>query len=591
MNDVNRNFHEITLAIFPFENLTEGKALDVFCRSFSIDLITELSRFRQFRIIALQSLLDENESSFQKIRPDYTIKGSFRYHDNHIRINAQLIKSDTNHIAWADRYEGTKESIFSIQEDLLKQIVTSLQQQLDYDLLTHIRKKSPVDLTVYEHWLYGMEELKKATLDTDEKAREYFKRAIEIDPRFSLAYSGMSLTYFNEWTCQLWDRWDISRSGAFEWASRAIELDEQNHIACLVLGRCYLYERKFEMAEHFLRKALRLNPNDVDSLIQIASCFVFLGYPKEAETLYEKVLQLNPLSGDRYNQVGMLIALELKQYDKSIALGLKAKPVWVDFYGFMAAAYFHSGDLSNADKCWKLFLEQFELRILKSKLTDPDQAVQWMINIDPYKDKTVMKPFWEFIRKNPEAANVHHEPVNSFEEKQNYFYKRNDFWEIAYDGKNIQLVEVKGLHDIAKLLENPGKQFHCTELIGSGLSVSKEFVFDDRAKKSYQRKLVELQEEIKWCEDNNDLVRTSTLQKEYDEIIDHLSSSLGIGGKTRRVHDPIDKARSAITWRIRNAIQKIEKEHPDLGKHLSLSIKTGIFCSYNPEKTIQWIVN
>ncbi len=181
--------------------------------------------------------------------------------------------------------------------------------------------------------------------------------------------------------------------------------------------------------------------------------------------------------------------------------------------------------------------------------------------------------------------------MNSFEEKQNYFYKRNDFWEIAYDGKNIQLVEVKGLHDIAKLMENPGKQFHCTELIGSRLSVSKEFVFDDRAKKSYQRKLVELQEEIKWCEDNNDLVRTSTLQKEYDEIIDHLSSSLGIGGKTRRVHDPIDKARSAITWRIRNAIQKIEKEHPDLGKHLSLSIKTGIFCSYNPEKTIQWLTN
>lgn len=591
MNDANRNIHEVTLAIFPFENLTEGKALDVFCRSFSIDLVTELSRFRQFRIIALQSLLKENESAFQKIKPDYVIKGSFRYHDDHIRINAQLIKSDSNHIAWADRYEGDKESIFSIQEDLLKQIVTSLQQQLDHDLLTHIRKKSSVDLSAYEYWLYGMEELKKGTIESDERAREHFKQAIEIDPRYSLAYSGMSLTYFNEWSCQLWDRWDISRKGAFEWASKAFELDEQNHIACLVLGRCYLYERKFEMAEHFVRKALRLNPNDVDSLIQIASCLVFLGYSTEAEPLYEKVLQLNPLNGDKYNQVGMLIALESEQYEKSIALGLKAKPVWVDFHGFMAAAYFHLGDLSNAHRYWEIFLGQFEQRILKSKLKDPDQAVQWMMNIDPYKDKTMMKPFWEFIQKNPAPANSHHASMNFSEEKDNSFRKRNDFWEITYGGKNIQLIEVKGLHDIARLLENPEKQFHCTALLGSGLSVSKEFVFDERAKKNYQKKLVELQEEIKWCEDNNDLTRTSTLQKEYDEIVDHLSSSLGLGGKARKVQDPIDKARSAITWRIRNAIQKIEKENPELGKHLSLSIKTGIFCSYNPEKPIQWIIN
>jgi len=202
---------------------------------------------------------------------------------------------------------------------------------------------------------------------------------------------------------------------------------------------------------------------------------------------------------------------------------------------------------------------------------------------------TSAKPFWEFISKGS-TANLREESQILTEEQGNYFYKKNDFWEIAYGGKNIQLVDAKGFHDLARLLENPEKQFHCTELIGVGLSVSKEFVFDDRAKKTYQKKLVELQEEIKWSEDNNDLTRTSTLQKEYDEIVDHLSSSLGLGGKARKVQDPVDKARSAITWRIRTAIQKIEKENPDLGKHLSLSIKTGIFCSYSPEKAINWSV-
>jgi hypothetical protein len=79
------------------------------------------------------------------------------------------------------------------------------------------------------------------------------------------------------------------------------------------------------------------------------------------------------------------------------------------------------------------------------------------------------------------------------------------------------------------------------------------------------------------------------LHAEYDQIVDHLTSSLGLKGKIRTSHDNLDKTRSAITWRIRNAIQKIEKVHPILGKHLAAAVKTGIFCSYAPEKPIKWI--
>jgi tetratricopeptide (TPR) repeat protein len=221
-----------------------------------------------------------------------------------LRINAQLLKSDTNEVVWADRYEGERESIFSIQEDLLREIVSSLQQQLNYDLLVHIRKKAPINLTAYEYWLYGMDELKKASIEADQIAREHFQKAIDIDPTYSLAHSGMSLTYFNEWSCQLWERWDVSQKGAYDWAKKAIDLDEQNYVAALVLGRIYLYEAEYDTAEHYLRRALRLNPNDIDSLIQIASCFVYLGYVREAEKLYNKVLQLNPLNQNHYDATG-----------------------------------------------------------------------------------------------------------------------------------------------------------------------------------------------------------------------------------------------------------------------------------------------
>ena len=88
----------------------------------------------------------------------------------------------------------------------------------------------------------------------------------------------------------------------------------------------------------------------------------------------------------------------------------------------------------------------------------------------------------------------------------------------------------------------------------------------------------------------NDSVTASTLQKEYDELIDHLKAAIGLTGKTRNAQDPVEKVRSAVTWRIRNVITKLEKNHPSLARHLDLSIRTGTFCSYNPEKKVDWIL-
>lgn len=578
------NNNEIVLAIFPFENLTDANGLDIFCKSFYIDLVTELSRFRQFRILAPESL-----QASTAVPSDYTIKGSFRSHNNDVlRINAQLLKSSSNEVVWADRYEGDKDSIFSIQEDLLHEIVSSLQQQLNYDLLTHIRKKAAVNLTAYEHWLYGMEELKKGSVETDEVARVNFQRAIDIDPRYSLAYSGMSLTYFNEWSCQLWERWDVSQKGAYDWAKKAIELDEQNYVAALVLGRIYLYEAEYETAEHYLRKALRLNPNDIDNLIQIASCFVYLGYVKEAEKLYNKVLQLNPLNQNSYDAIGSLIAFELGDYQKCLALGGKLKAPWVDYYAMIAAAYFMLEDYEGMQRMWAAYLDDFREKIIKGGEVVEREALQWIINVTPTRHTTNLLPFWEHINGNKVSLSSRVFSKASESLALNSFVRENEMWQISFEGKTVFIPEVKGFLDMAKLLEAPEKEFHCTSLFGSGVASTAEPVFDEQAKRSYKKRIQDLQEEIKSCEDDSNFERAAELQQEYSDLVDHLSASLGMGGKTRKLNDPMDKMRSAVTWRIRNAIQKIEKTHPALGKHLAHSIKTGLFCSYSPEKPVKW---
>lgn len=582
-----RNSIEVILAIFPFENLTEANGLAMFCKSFYIDIVTELSRFRQFRILAQESLQGSG-----KVVSNYTIKGSFRYHNNDVlRINAQLLKSATNEVVWAERYEGDKESIFSIQEDLLQQIVSSLQQQLNYDLLIHIRKKAALDLTAYECWLYGMDELKKASVEADQIAREHFQKAIDIDPTYSLAYSGMSLTYFNEWSCQLWERWDVSRKGAFDWAKKAIDLDEQNYVAALVLGRIYLYEAEYDTAEHYLRRALRLNPNDIDNLIQIASCFVYLGYVKEAEKLYNKVLQLNPLNQSHYDATGSLIAFELGDYEKCLTLGTKSRAPWVDFNALLAAAYFMVGNPDGMRAQWKEYLDDFRLKIKQGGEVDEREALQWVINVTPIRNTTNLLPFWEHIGGSKVSLTSREFYKASDILVQNSFLKENEMWQISFEGKTVFIPEVKGFVDMARLIEAPEKEFHCTSLFGTGVLATAEPVFDDRAKESYKKKILDLQEEIKACEDDSNFERAAELQQEYSDLVDHLSTSLGMGGKTRKVNDPIDKMRSAVTWRIRNAIQKIEKSHPALGKHFTHSIKTGLFCSYRPEKPVKWLLS
>lgn len=574
------NSSEISLAIFPFENITDQNGMASFCKSFYIDLVTELTRFQQFRIIPLESVVEG-------MKADYSIKGSFGYQKEIYRINAQLVNNHNNHIVWAERFEGDIESIFNIQEAVIKQIVSSLQLQVNNDVLIHIRKKSPQALKAYEHWLFGMEELKKGSFEADEKARTHFQHAIEIDPGYSLAYTGMSLTYFNEWSCQLWERWDVSKRGAFEWAQKAIDLNERDYVAAMVLGRVYLYEAEYEIAEHYLRRALRQNSNDTTNLIQIASCFVYLGYIAEAESIYCKVQELDPLNGHNYHHVAALIAFEKGEFKKCISLSSTARLVWVDFPAMIAAAHYETGDFDSMHRWWKHFLDEFRKKIAKDSEADTEQAVRWLINVSPYRN-TMYTRFWEFIG-GKQVARSERQFEKATPPDKNYFLKENDVWQISYDNKQVLITEVKGLNDLAKMLGHPEKQFHCAELMGSGLEALAEPVFDERAKRSYQKKILELQEEIRWSENNNDLQRSSYLHEEYDQIVDHLSSSLGLKGKIRKSHDNLDKTRSAITWRIRNAIQKIEKAHPILGKHLSASIRTGIFCSYMPEKSIKWI--
>jgi tetratricopeptide (TPR) repeat protein len=190
----------------------------------------------------------------------------------------------------------------------------------------------------------------------------------------------------------------------------------------------------------------------------------------------------------------------------------------------------------------------------------------------------------------------------------NEFRRDGDVWTVAFAGRAVRLKDSKGLRDIAVLLRRPGTEVHCSELIAAaegtrarapsgrelaevgvseGVAAGSE-ILDQQAKEAYRRRLVELREELEEAEDGGDPERASRALEEMDFLAGELAAAFGLGGRSRKAGDPVERARKAVTERIRAAIGRAREAHPALGVHLRHSIHTGTFCSYRPEASIEW---
>jgi hypothetical protein len=176
------------------------------------------------------------------------------------------------------------------------------------------------------------------------------------------------------------------------------------------------------------------------------------------------------------------------------------------------------------------------------------------------------------------------------------FRREGDLWTLAYEEKVVGMKDAKGLRDLAALLAVPGQSIHVTELLGATevnpvLAASgADAVLDRRAVEEYRQRLRDLEEEVDAAEVAHDLERAARGRLERDAIVTELESALGLGGRRRLLGDDSERARKAIRARIRLTLDRIEKEHPNLARHLRASVRTGTFCSYDPERPVTWQV-
>lgn len=196
------------------------------------------------------------------------------------------------------------------------------------------------------------------------------------------------------------------------------------------------------------------------------------------------------------------------------------------------------------------------------------------------------------------------------------FIRQDDFWTIHYQGQTAFLKSTRGMDCLAFLLRTPGREFHVSELLATlpevpvttPATIASRFprgdgdllaiaglnsgnpLLDTQAKAEYKSRIHDLRQELEEAERFNDPVRAAKAQDEINAIARHLASAVGLGGRDRKTSSEAERARCAVTKRIKQAIQKIADSIPALGHHLTARIKTGYFCSYtpHPDRPVAW---
>ena len=188
------------------------------------------------------------------------------------------------------------------------------------------------------------------------------------------------------------------------------------------------------------------------------------------------------------------------------------------------------------------------------------------------------------------------------------FLRQNDYWTIRYHGHAALLKSTRGLHYLAVLLRAPGREFHVRELLARPMDVLTPAsavaaagcvtgglhagvpVLDAQAKAQYKCRVNDLRQDLNQAKRFNDSQRKTEVQNELHAIADHLASAVGLGGRDRKTSSDAERARSAVSKCIKQAVQKIGEAIPSLGYHLAARIKTGYFCSYHPhpDRPVAW---
>ena len=172
------------------------------------------------------------------------------------------------------------------------------------------------------------------------------------------------------------------------------------------------------------------------------------------------------------------------------------------------------------------------------------------------------------------------------------FRRAGAVWELDFAGRTARIPDARGLRDLAHLLARPGQLVSVLELVEPDVATPPGArgapALDERARREIGARLRELDAEEAEAEASGDGERAALAREQRQALAEAVSRDLGLGGRSRLVGDPVERARKTVSTRIRRAITAVGRAHPELGRHLERSIDTGAWCAYRPAEPATW---
>ena len=326
----NRNgkiMNEKIIAVMPFVNSGGDNSQDYFVDGLTEDLIIDLSKIGAFSVISRNSVFNYKNKEYsdkevaKTLNADFLLKGNVRLRGDLLRLNIELVNSETGSNIWAERFEEPKEEIFNLQDSLVINIVKQLSVKLtDKEEKKIIKEKVP-NLEAYDIYKQGLASQNRS------EAREFYKKAISIDPTFGRAYGSMAISltfdYANRQSLTNAER-DILKNEAINYAKKAIELNPDEAHSYFSLAFIYAQEKMIDKSKEQNEKALKLEPENLLALQMKATNQINDGFFKDGLTTYQKVRKIDPLFPIFVLQGEARAYLALDEFEKAFNLSEEA---------------------------------------------------------------------------------------------------------------------------------------------------------------------------------------------------------------------------------------------------------------------------
>lgn len=300
---------EKSIAVLYFENMSSEKESDYFCAGITEDIITDLSRIKQLKVVSRSDVLPFRNKEVnarqvaEALRVNYVLDGSVRKSGNKIRITAQLIDVRNGFHVWADRFDRLVEDIFDLQNEVSQKIADALKVSLTDSEKQSLAPKPTDDMRAYDFYMRGRELLYIRGKKSNERAIQMFESAVSLDANFAAAYAALAEACSNMY---LWYDGDPQWLGkTIQMNQKALSLDPESMEAQFGIAMVYLYQKRFAEAKRTLERIIQKKPGEYDAVRWMGIIADIVGDYESAIRYYERAAAIKPYSEEPWMHLDM----------------------------------------------------------------------------------------------------------------------------------------------------------------------------------------------------------------------------------------------------------------------------------------------